>query len=217
VGARGWDDLPDELRRQLADELNVVTVEGLGAGEHLVDVVAKPSFRELGRRFGPRTPLVAAAVAAADPTELAAALRDGGRATVVVEGEPVEVGPDEVVLTETPREGWAVSSDGGETVALDLQLTPELRRAGLARDVVRTLQEARKNAGLEVTDRIEASWWAPGELAEAVREHASSIAEEVLAVAFAERAEPDAAAQTGWTVGHDAETGLQFAFQRASG
>jgi isoleucyl-tRNA synthetase len=217
VGAPGWDDLPAELRGQLADELNVVAVEGLDAGEHLVDVVAKPSFRELGRRFGPRTPLVAAAVAAADPAILAAELRDGGRATVLVEGEPVDVGTDEVVLTETPREGWAVATDGGETVALDLQLTPKLRRAGLARDVVRTLQEARKNAGLEVTDRIEATWRAAGELAEALREHTGSIADEVLAVTFAERTEPAGAGLTGWAVGHDAETGLEFAFRRASG
>ena len=55
---------------------------------------------------------------------------------------------DEVLLTETPREGWAVATEGGETVALDLAITPELRRAGLAREVVRLVQEARKTSGL---------------------------------------------------------------------
>ena len=62
---------------------------------------------------------------------------------------------DEVLLTETPREGWAVATEAGETVALDLTVTPELRRAGLAREVVRLVQEARKTGGLEVTDRID--------------------------------------------------------------
>ncbi len=59
------------------------------------------------------------------------------------------------MITETPREGWAVATDAGETLALDLHLTPELLRRGLAREVVRLVQEGRKSAGLEVTDRIE--------------------------------------------------------------
>ncbi len=65
---------------------------------------------------------------------------------------------DEVVFTETPREGWAVHHDAGESIALDLTLTPELRRLGLARDVVRQVQEARKTSGLEVSDRITLRW-----------------------------------------------------------
>ena len=62
--------------------------------------------------------------------------------------------PDEVILSERPREGWSVVNEQGETVALDLELTPELRRAGLAREVVRMIQEARKTGGFEVSDRI---------------------------------------------------------------
>ena len=69
---------------------------------------------------------------------------------------PLEDG--DLVVTETPREGWTVASGGGLTVALDLTLTPELERAGLVREVVRLVQEARKNTGLEVSDRIEL-WW----------------------------------------------------------
>ena len=68
--------------------------------------------------------------------------------------------PDEVIITETPREGWSVASDAGATVALDLEITPELRRAGLARDAIRLIQEARKNSGLDVADRIAVRWHA---------------------------------------------------------
>jgi isoleucyl-tRNA synthetase len=125
------------------------------------------------------------------------------------------------VVTETPREGWAVASEGGETVALDLALTPELRRAGLARDVVRTLQEARKAAGLEVWDRIEVVWAADGELAEALRDHGPAVADEVLATSFGPGAVPGAGgtedAQTGYVTGHDADSGLEFAFRRSRG
>ena len=114
-------------------------------------------------------------------------------------------------MTETPREGWAVATLGGETVALDLTITPALRRAGLARDVVRLVQEARKTSGLDVADRITLWWRADGELAEALTEHGSLVAEEVLAVSF-ERVE---APPTGELGHRDADSGLEFGFARS--
>jgi isoleucyl-tRNA synthetase len=186
VGSAAFGRLTDELRREVADELNVGSVEPLSvAGADLVDHSAKGNFRALGRRFGKRTPAVAAAIAAADATALADQLASGG-ARVTVEGEEVEVGPDEVIVSERPREGWAVVNEQGETVALDLELTPALVRAGLAREVVRMVQEARKGAGFEVSDRIELRWQAGGETAESLREHAALVADEVLAVAVHE-------------------------------
>ena len=127
----------------------------------------KANFRSLGRRFGKGTQPVAAAIAAADPVALTAALRGTGSATVDVGGQPETIGLDDVVITETPREGWAVATDAGETLALDLHLTPELIRRGLAREVVRLVQEGRKSAGLEVSDRIEL--WLSTELRRAGR------------------------------------------------
>jgi isoleucyl-tRNA synthetase len=179
VSAQGWQSLPPELQELVSAELNVVGLEPL-AGD-LVDVTAKANFRALGKRFGKGVQAVAAAVAAADAATLAAGLRDGS-AAVVVDGETVALTPDEVVVTETPRTGWAVATAGGETVALDLEITPELRRAGLVREAVRLVQEARKTSGLEVSDRIELWWQADGELAEALGEGSSRLAEEVLAV-----------------------------------
>jgi isoleucyl-tRNA synthetase len=219
VGAPGWAALPDELRQQVADELNVLAFEEL-AGE-LVDHSAKGNFRALGKRFGKDTPAVAAAVAAADAATLAAALRDTGAATVLLDGTEVSVSPEEVVVTETPREGWAVVTAGGETVALDLTITPELRRAGLAREVVRLVQEGRKNAGLDVTDRIELRWQADGETASAITEHEAAIAEEVLAVRV-DRVDHLDMADTlgsngfspGTSGGRDDALGLHFALTR---
>jgi isoleucyl-tRNA synthetase len=207
VGAPGWAELPEELRRQVAEELNVHGFERL-AGE-LVDRSAKGNFRALGKRFGKDTPKVAAAVAAAPADELAAALRDRGSATVAVDGADVELSPEEVLLTETPREGWAVATEAGETVALDLTITPELRRAGLAREVVRLVQEARKTAGLQVTDRIRLRWEARGELGDALREHSALVAGEVLATSFEEGPPPE-----GATSHADDDLGLRFALTR---
>jgi len=217
VSAAGWQRMPAELREQLAEELNVVSVVSLGGGtddataDELVHVSVKANFRSLGRRFGKGTQPVAAAIAAADPVGLTAALRGSGAATVDVAGESVEVTPDDVVITETPRAGWAVATDAGETLALDLALTPDLIRRGLAREVVRLVQEGRKAAGLEVSDRIEL-WLDPSspELGEALDEHAGDIAGEVLAVSVG-RDEVPAGAFTG----ADDELGLAFALRRA--
>jgi len=204
VGAAAWATLPEELRAQVADELNVSAVGALSEVGELVDITAKANFRALGARFGKQTPRVADAIAAAGAATLAAALNTG-LATVDVDGESIALSPDEVLLTETPRAGWAVASDAGLTVALDLEVTPELRRAGIARDVVRVVQESRKTLGLDVSDRIELWWRGDGELAEALREHGERVADEVLAVRYAEgRPSADIAPHT------DAELGLTW-------
>jgi isoleucyl-tRNA synthetase len=205
VAASGFSGLDEELRAQIADELNVSSIETL-AGD-LVDVSVKPNFRALGKRFGSRTPMVAKAVATAGRPAA------DGTLTVLVDGEQLELSPDELVVTETPRAGWAVASESGLSVALDLEITPELRRAGLARDVVRLLQDGRKRAGLDVSDRIEVWWRADSgsELGQAIGEHADAVATEVLAVSFKAGEPPvNLAAHT------DKELGLTF-WLRAAG
>jgi isoleucyl-tRNA synthetase len=183
VAAPGWDTLPDDLRAHVADELNVRALDTLAAAGDLVDVSVKPNFRALGKRFGNRTPAIASALQAADPPSLVAALRADGRAVVDVDGEQVEVGPDDVMVAETPRAGWAVASDGPDVVALDLELTPELRRAGTVREVIRLVQEARKAQGFDVSDRVEL-WWSSNddETSTALSEGEATLAGEVLAV-----------------------------------
>jgi isoleucyl-tRNA synthetase len=186
IGAPGFIDLPGELRDLIAAELNVASLDVLGgSSRELVDYAVKPNFRALGRRFGARTPAVAAAITAVPASGIAPAVLAGGTVTVTVDGAAVPVGPDDVIVTQTPRAGWAVATDAGETVAIDTAITPELRREGLAREVVRLVQEARKADGLEVTDRISLRWSADDpDLAAALTEHARLIAGEVLAVEY---------------------------------
>jgi isoleucyl-tRNA synthetase len=182
VAAPGWEQLPRDLVAEVADELNVAGLTEIGAvGSDLVDVSVKVDFRAVGRRLGKQVQAVARAVAAADPAELTAAYR-AGTATVEVDGARVPLEDGDLIVTETPREGWTVASGGGLTVALDLTLTPELERAGRVREAIRLVQEARKSSGLQVSDRIELWWTADGAMAEALREHADQLATEVLAV-----------------------------------
>ncbi|MEO3858356.1 isoleucine--tRNA ligase [Acrocarpospora sp. B8E8] len=217
IGAPGWPGLTGELRDLIADELNVLALEDMsGFSADLVTFTVKPNFRALGKRFGSQTKLVAAAVTAADPAALAQTLRAGTAATLDA-GElgAVTVGPDDVIVTEQPKSGWAVETGAvdtgtGETVALDLAITPELRRAGLVREVIRLVQEARKASGLAITDRIELRWAAGSdELAEALRGGGGTVAEEVLATSFAE-----ADLDTGLVVHQDADLGLSFQLRK---
>ena len=149
VGAAGFGSLPAALRELVADELNVHTLESLDSvGGELVTYTVKPEFRSLGRRFGSSTQAVAAAIRAADPAALAHAVL-AGTATIEVESlGAVSLSAEDLVVTQTPLEGWGVAVAGGETVALDLSVSDELRAEGLAREVVRLIQEARKSDGL---------------------------------------------------------------------
>ncbi|MEU5268713.1 isoleucine--tRNA ligase [Streptomyces hygroscopicus] len=212
VAAPGFEALDAELRAQIEEELNVSSLASLSeVGGSLVDTTAKANFRALGKRFGKGTQPVAKAIAEADAAALSVALREG-TASVTVDGEQVSLSPDEVIITETPREGWSVASDAGATVALDLEITPELRRAGLARDAIRLIQEARKNSGLDVADRIALRWQsADEELRQALTDHAELIADEVLATDFA-AGEADA---TYGTPFEDAPLGLTFRLRKA--
>jgi isoleucyl-tRNA synthetase len=213
ASAQGFERLDADLLAEIASELNVGSVTGIAeAGGSLVDTTAKANFRALGKRFGKAVQQVAASIAAADAAALAAALRQDGAATVTVDGEPVRLTPDEVVVTETPREGWAVASDSGATLALDLHLTPELRRAGVARDVIRQIQEARKTSGLEVSDRIVLRFEATDpETAAALAEHGDLVADEVLAT-------DHSAGRPAWARAEpytDEALGLTFWFRKA--
>lgn len=212
AGAEGVASLPKELRSQIAEELNVGRIDTLAEEEgELVDYIVKPNFRALGKRFAKRTPLVAEAIQSADAAELVTAVRSTGWAHVQVEEEPVEISAEEVLITEQPREGWAVAAQANETVALDLEITPTLRRSGLAREVIRLIQDARKSGGLNISDRID-MWWSAttDETHQAVVEHADAITGEVLANTLTEGV-PDEEAHT---VSSD-EFGVTFWLRKA--
>ncbi|GAA2347359.1 isoleucine--tRNA ligase [Saccharopolyspora halophila] len=179
-------DLPDELRADLAEELNVREVATLDSAGEVLAVTVRPDFRALGRRFGSRTQQVAAAIGAREPAELAAELREAGSAEVRPNGTTERITADDVRISQVPRSGWVVRTQQEVTVALDTAITPQLRLAGLAREVIRFVQDCRKRDGLEITDRIALHWQAGGETRQAVRAHATEIAAAVLAVEITE-------------------------------
>ncbi len=183
---------PGELASLLgivADELNVKRIGFADSDEAFGRWRAKPDFKVLGPRLGQRVQAVAAALAADEDGTLAARLAEGAPIDVPVDGgAAVSVGPGDVQLVREVRPGLGVASEGGVTVALELDITPELRSEGVARELVRLVQDARKAAGLDVTDRIELIVESSGTAAEALAGHRGYIAAETLAESISDRA-----------------------------
>ena len=144
----------ERLADVVLEELNVKELRYVSQADELGSYEVKPNYRALGPRFGKHMPQVAAAVAALDPEHVARALRDGGRIGISVDGHDHELDADDLMLAMQPLEGYQLEREGSHAVALELELDEELRREGLAREIVHAVQNARKGAGLQVEDRI---------------------------------------------------------------
>ncbi|HEX6117127.1 MAG TPA: isoleucine--tRNA ligase [Solirubrobacterales bacterium] len=162
-------------------ELNVKGIEFVSEEGELATYTVKPNYRRLGPRFGKRMPQAAAAIEALDPAAAQALIAGERRIGIQLDGTDHDLEPDDVSLVMEPLEGYQVEAESGRAVALALELDDELRREGLAREVVRAIQNARKEAGLEVTDRIALSLGGDDELVAAAREHQAYVAGETLA------------------------------------
>jgi len=184
---------------QILEELNVKAVEMLAPDADLLSYRIKPNLPRIGRRFGKRVPAVRDALAAADGGALAAAVAAGRSFDIDVAGEAITFEPEDVLVESTSAEGYSCAEEGGYLVGLDTSLTEALEREGLARELVRTVQEARKQAGLDVSDRITLRIDGTPDVAAALAAHRDYVMEETLAIV---RSDPDGLPQ------YDAEASL---------
>ena len=171
----------ERMAALVKEELNVRELRFVSEADELGQVEVKPNYRTLGPRFGKDMPLVAAAVAGLDPQRVSSTLREGRRVGIAVNGSEHELTADDLLITMKPLEGYQVEREGSHAVALELEIDDELRAEGWARDIVRAVQLARQEAGLEVSDRILLTLDGDDALIEAARAHESYIAGETLA------------------------------------
>jgi isoleucyl-tRNA synthetase len=196
ISAKGWAALPVAMKEQIAEELNVIDLEDIASADgELVDISIKANFRTLGTKFGGAVQDIAKAISVQNPADLVATLR-ASASTKVSEWE---ISLDDLVVTETPKSGWNVASHDGESVALDLALSPTLISAGLVREVVRFIQDARKTSGFDISDRISITYNANADVMTAIAADLAHIQGEVLATQM----QADTAISTG-----DNELGL---------
>jgi isoleucyl-tRNA synthetase len=184
IAASGWKNLAQELKDQIADELNVEQLDDLSKAPDLVDISIKANFRSLGNRFGGAVQEIAKMLSSLDATQLVTTLRSTGSTKIEYSGGSAEITEEDLVITETPRTGWSVSSHSGESVALDLALDSRLIAKGVVREAIRAIQDARKESGFDVSDRIQVRWNAHEAVAGAISEASDHISEEVLATSF---------------------------------
>ena len=166
------DESADELLAQLAEELNVKTVEIIGDESDLVDRRVKPLLPLIGRKYGPQIPAIMAA-ARADEVEY----HDDGSVTLA----GLTLAPDEVEILATPRPGTAVAHDEGIVVVIDTELTPELVAEGDARELTRAVQDLRKQAELALDARIRLWLEGPSDVTDRLAPYLDGVAADVLA------------------------------------
>jgi isoleucyl-tRNA synthetase len=179
----------DSERAQLArfsdairEELNVHTVTFTQEPQRFVTFELMPNFRTLGPKLGKDLPQVKAQLAKANGSELHAQLERDGFIELTLASGPVRLGPEEIQVRLSAKEDYAAAASGGHVVVLDARVSDTLRREGLAREVVNRIQRARKTLDLPYQARIRIAYEAQGELAQALAEHAATVAEETLAV-----------------------------------
>jgi len=176
-------DLEGSLLSLLQDELNVKEVSFLGSAEGLVHLVAKPNYRVLGPRFQKAMEAAATAIRGLS-SEALALYRNGGTVSIVVDGVEHVLGTGELEVQEEAKGGLVVQGDGRFTAALDPRVDEALRREGLARELVNRIQRFRKDAGLEITDRISLTISGEGEVEDAARAFRDFISGETLARSY---------------------------------
>ncbi|HYT91930.1 MAG TPA: DUF5915 domain-containing protein, partial [Gemmataceae bacterium] len=171
---------------QVREELNLKRVTLHDGNESLLRDEVRPNMKTLGPKFGARLKEVVAALAAAHPTEIAAKVSAGAPFELPCPGGAVMLEPTDVLVQCRAAEGWAGLVDDKTQVALDTRITAELAREGMAREVVRHVQQARKDAGLEIEDRIVLYLATDNaELKRAIEEHREYIGRETLVAEWA--------------------------------
>jgi isoleucyl-tRNA synthetase len=167
------------------DEVNVKEVRFVDGGSELLTQEVKPNYRSLGPGFGKRMREVAAVIEGLDPAVCAAAVEKGDSVQIDIDGETHEIGADDLDVRHRELEGYAVANEGGVVAGLALALTEELLVEGKARELVHAVQNARREAGFEVSDRIRLTLSGP-EVGRVLQQFGDHIASEVLATEVSE-------------------------------
>ena len=205
--------ISDKVRRQLDQvkgiiltEVNVKEMEFIEDASGIMTLRIKPNFKVLGKTYGARMKEIAAAFGTLDQPVISAiqkAETAGETYTLALSGGDVVLNPGDYAISSEDVEGWQVASEGSLTVALDIEVTPELRLEGLSRELVNRIQNLRKASGFEVTDRIHTVVYSDDPtLAEALRVYSDYIKSQTLSLSIGlekTASAPADAAEVEWT------------------
>jgi len=168
-----------KIQEQLCSEINVKSIELIDDDNDILVKEIKPNFKLLGPRFGKDMGAVVSKINSFRDTEIKT-LEQDGKINIPFNEKNIILDLSEVEITSKDIEGWLVAHGNGLTVALDISLTEDLINEGIARELVNRIQNIRKDAGLEVTDKIEISFLADDDIKERIEKHSSYICSETL-------------------------------------
>jgi isoleucyl-tRNA synthetase len=193
----------EALADQIEEELNVKELRFVDADD-LVDYEVKPVHARLGPKYGALLPRLSEALASLPADAVARSVQAGEPVEVNVDGQVIELLPEEVQVATVDKAGYAVAEEGGTVVAIETELTDELVREGLAREVVRRIQTLRKDAGFELDDRIRTYYQAGERLASVVVEHTAYITAETLTEELVEAKPPASVTSSSYDIDGEA-------------
>ena len=203
--------ISDKVRAQLSavqqlilTEVNVKEMEFVENTDGIITKKIKPNFKTLGKVYGARMKEIAAAFATLDQVTISAIQRaeaDSAVYTLALPGGEVVLNPGDYQISSEDMPGWLVASQGALTIALDIEITPELRQEGMARELINRIQNLRKSSGFEVTDRIEVVIEPNEALQEAMDRFGSYVCAQTLARSIRFAPQPENAVEVEWEDG----------------
>jgi isoleucyl-tRNA synthetase len=203
--ARSCQTVLEPMVELVKEELNIKELEYIDNPDEYVSYTVKPNFPVLGPKYGKLLQGIGATLSQGDTASLVKTLRENGVITLEVNGASVTLTQDDVEVRTEDKQGFVMEMDHGRYVILDIRLTKQLIEEGLAREIVSKVQNMRKSAGFELTDRICLEYLADDEVASAVKNFEDYIKSEVLAVAIKRRQETDTSFEKWDINGHPAE------------
>jgi isoleucyl-tRNA synthetase len=192
LGDRGQEKWIAAHADLITDELNVKRLEFAHQPEKYVDYEIKPNFRAIGPKFGRLAPGIKKALASADAARLRAELDERQSTSIHVDGQAVDLTPDDVQVHVAAKPGWTAAQGRGAVVILSTDVTDELKLEGIARELIHHIQQIRKDLSLDYTDRIRVHAAAEGDVAAVCERFGESIRHETLAEALETSAGPGA-------------------------
>ena len=189
-----------KMKEVILEEVNIKELEIVDDDSEIVNKSTKPNFKTIGPKFGKKVKSVSEIIRNFSASEISH-IESGQSVTKEIDGDNVDIAPDDVEIISEQASGLIVESENGVTVAVDTELTDELISEGLAREFVNRIQNMRKDADFQVTDKINIEFNADANFISAVNSHKKYIAVETLAEKIENKSEADGGFSQDWKIG----------------
>jgi isoleucyl-tRNA synthetase len=197
------------MKEVILDEVNIKELIVLDDDSEIVNKSAKANFKSIGPKFGKKVKTVAESIKLFTKEQIAK-IESGNKVELNVDGEELSISPEDVEVVSSEIKGWVVESEEGVTVAIDTELSDELISEGLAREFVNRIQNMRKDAGFDVTDRIKIVFSGSKKLIDAINSFSSYVSNETLAEKLVAGENSNGGIQQDWKIGEfDCSIGIE--------